>query len=890
MPLSTGTRLGAYQVLACIGVGGMGEVYRATDTKLKRDVALKVLPEAFARDAERMARFQREAEVLAALNHPNIAAIYGIEDSTEIRALVMELVEGPTLAERIKQAPILLDEAVHIAKQIADGVEYAHEKTIVHRDLKPANVKITPEGVVKILDFGLAKAFSEDPPAPADPSNAPTLTMGKTRLGAILGTPAYMAPEQARGIAADKRADIWAFGVVLYEMLTGKRLFKGRDTSEILAAVIKEEPHWDSAPERARPLLRRCLEKDPRRRLRDMGDAMPLLEEAAAPRSSRQSRRAWLAWGAGGLLFVTAAAALPFAVAHLREKPPAAAPVRFEVAAPSGGSFGIYLALSPDGRRLAFTGTGADGVERIWVRDLDAVEARPIEGTENPSSLMWSPDSRFIAFGAGNQLKKVDVAGGPPVTLCDSSSPVGSGAWSKRGVIVFGGRGSGPLQKVSEAGGVPGPLTALDSSHAEAYHSFPSFLEDGTHFVYYRNADGANQGIYAGSLDAKPNEQPARRLLGAQFDAVYAPSPDGGAGRLLFLRDGTLMAQPFDSNRLELSGEPGPVAERVGSANQYGNYSVSSNGALAYRAGGAVGGSELVWMDRSGKRLGAAGKPGQINGRISFEALSPDGKTVAFVSGTQQRGSDIWLYDLGRGTLSRFTFGPGVAVTPIWSPDSSRIAYGASPAAGSAAEDIYQKPASGAAKEELLLRVGHSLRLYDWSRDGKTIVYVPDIGAKTKADLWLLPTGGDHKPSPYLQTQFGEYDAEFSPDGRWMAYTSDESGAEQVYVQPVPPTGAKWQISTAGGSRARWRGDGKELFYMAADRKLMAVPVKASATLEAGIPQPLFASFVNDTQKYQFFYTPSADGQKFLMKVPAGADAAPPPITIVLNWQAASGK
>lgn len=873
-----GTRLGPYEILSSIGAGGMGEVYRAADTKLKRHVALKLLPEAFAGDAGRMARFQREAELLAALNHPHIAAIYGVEEFGGGRALVMELAEGETLAERIQRGPLPLPEALDIAGQIAAALEYAHEKGIVHRDLKPANVKVTPEGAVKVLDFGLAKALGDDRGASADAENSPTLTFGATQARVILGTAAYMAPEQARGKAVDKRADIWAFGVLLYEMVTGKRLFRGEDMSEILAAVIKEEPRWETVPARLRPLLQRCLEKDPRKRLRDIGDAMPLADAAPAESAPAESARPpRMPWAAAAACFLIAAATLPFAVSHLREKPPMAAEVRFEVPPPPKGNFDVYLALSPDGRRLAHTATGADGVLRIWVRDLDKVESRPIEGTENAQSLFWSPDSRFLAFGAGNQLKKVDVTGGPPITLCDSATPVGSGAWSRNGTIVFGGRGAGPMQKVAETGGVPSPITMLDRTHADSFHSFPFFLPDGSHFVYFRAASSPQyEGVYIGSLKESAAGQNPKPLLASQFDAIYAASPGGGIGNLLFLRDGTLMAQPFDPARLALAGEPVPVAEQVGSANQYGNYSASLSGTLAFRRGGAAGGSELVWMDRAGKRLETVGKPGPMN----FEALSPDGRTVAYVlSPATGTASDVWLYDFARGTSTRFTFRPGTVMTPIWSPDSSRIAYGAQVPGG---YDIYEKPASGAAKEQLVLRVGRNLRLSDWSRDGKTVVYSP---AARGADLYLLPMEGDHKPSPYLQTQFEEFSGQFSPDGRWMSYTSNESGQLQVYVQPVPPTGAKWQISTASGNRARWRRDGKELFYIAPDQNLMAVPIKAGAAFEAGIPQALFRTPIAQNQPNQFLYTPSPDGQKFLMRAPAGAEA-PSPITVVLNWQA----
>ena len=435
MPPPLGDRLGPYEILAPIGAGGMGEVYRARDTKLKREVAIKVLPEAFARDPERMARFQREAEVLASLNHPNIAAIYGVED----RALVMELVDGDS-----PKGPLSFDEAWHIAAQIAAALEYAHEKGIVHRDLKPANVKVTPDGVVKLLDFGLAKAFTNQREAsPTTTENSPTLTLGATEVGVILGTAAYMAPEQAKGKQVDKRADIWSFGVVLYELLTGERLFKGEDVADTLAHVLTKEPDLEKVPPKARKLLRRCLEKDPRKRLRDIGDAMELLDDAAAPAPVSHGRRPLRWMIAAGFALLVAAAALPFAFAHLREKPPVAEPVRFQIAPPEKASFENYVAPSPDGRFLAFTATGADGRASLWVRSLDSLDARLLSGTENASGPFWSPDSRFIAFGDGNKLKKVDVTGGPPITLCEVQNTVGSGAWSQDGVLVFGSRGGG---------------------------------------------------------------------------------------------------------------------------------------------------------------------------------------------------------------------------------------------------------------------------------------------------------------------------------------------------------------------------------------------------------------------------------------------------------------
>ncbi len=699
MSLSAGTRLGPYEILAPIGAGGMGEVYRATDTRLHREVAVKVSAERFSE------RFEREARAIASLNHTNICTLYDVGPNY----LVMELVEGPTLAERIKQGAIPLDEALKIARQIGDALEAAHDKGIVHRDLKPGNVKIKQDGTVKVLDFGLAKM---DGGYATASENSPTLTMGETKAGVILGTAAYMAPEQARGKQVDKRADIWAFGVVLNEMVTGKRLFGGEDLSEVMASVIKEEPRWDVVPPKLQRLLKACLEKDPKRRLRDIGDAWRLLEEVGQvpdlPTTQAGGPRHWVAWIAAG---VSALVAAGVSVVHFREQAPQPEPVRFQIPPPAKNNFDIYLALSPDGRHLAFTATGADGLSRIWVRELEALEARPLNGTEGAGSLMWSPDSRALAFGMGNQLKKVDIAGGPPLTLCDSPNTVGSGAWSKSGVIVFGGRGAGPLRQVSEAGGAASPVTSLDSG---GYHSFPSFLPDGRHFIYYRNAGGPEkQGIYLGSLDAKPNEQSSKRLVASSFGAVYGPSTNGGPGRVLFLREGTLMAQSFDDKRLELAGEAAPVAEHVGSTNQYGNFSAAANGSLAYRTGSA-GNTQLTWIDSQGKALNPVGEPGQY----ARMALAPDATRAAF----RRAGSgDLWVMEFAHGVSTRFTFTQqGLNDYPVWSPDSKYVVFESN---RTGRFELYRKASNGAGEDELLLQSDQDKMPTSWSRDGRFLLF-----------------------------------------------------------------------------------------------------------------------------------------------------------------------
>jgi serine/threonine protein kinase len=573
MALPPGTRLGPYEILAPLGAGGMGEVYRARDTTLGRDVALKILPAEFTSDPDRVARFRREARVLASLNHPNIAQIYGFDDSSGVRALVMELVEGPTLADRIAKGPLPIDEAVPIAKQIAEALEAAHEQGIIHRDLKPANIKVKDDGTVKVLDFGLAKAL-EPMSAGINPDStaSPTITSPAqpTGVGVILGTAAYMSPEQAKGRPADKRSDIWAFGCVLYEMITGRRPFQGSGVGEVLASVIKEAPKWDDFPIEVRGLLQRCLEKDPKKRLRDIGDAMLLMisgtPEAPSARQTPTSRLSWAVATVFGL------AALALAAIHFLEKPPVRPTVaRFQIRLPGevkftpGGSFTI----SPDGRHVAFSAVNTNNRPGVWVQDLDALDARELAGTfTGPAAppFFWSPDSRYVVYSENSpKLKKVDITTGTPQDICDKPGPPIGGSWNKDGLIIFGSSTAG-LWKVPAAGGTPAPLTKLDESRHERNHELPSFLPDGHHFLYLRRSatNPEESGVFAGSIDDAPERQSKKRILATSFGGYYVPGNNAGSGWLLFLSDGTLMAQPFDSVKLERSGEPVPVAEDVG--------------------------------------------------------------------------------------------------------------------------------------------------------------------------------------------------------------------------------------------------------------------------------------------------------------------------------------
>ncbi len=799
----------------------MGEVYRARDTKLKRDVALKVLPAAFANDPDRMARFQREAEVLASLNHPNIAHLYGIEE----RALVMELVEGENL-----KGPLPVETALNYAKQIADALEYAHERGVIHRDLKPANVMITPAGVVKVLDFGLAKAI-DDPGAPASAgevraSNSPTLTMGATRAGMILGTAAYMSPEQATGRTADSRADIWSFGVLLYEMLTGRQLFAGESTGEVLASVIKEQPDLSPAPAQVRRLLKSCLEKDRKNRLQAIGD-WRLALEPLAPFVAAKAGGRWV-WPVVAVALLLALTAVSFL--HFRETPAALPSGRFDVALPLPQSTAPSFSLSPDGRTLAFT-SDQGGPIRVWVRPLDSIESRPLPGTDGATYPFWSPDNANLGFFAQGKLKKIALAGGPAQTLCDAPTPRG-GAWNRDGVIIFGNL-TGSLLRVSDEGGAPAPITKLASSGNQESHRYPEFILGSKRFLFtYFNGPPDTAGIYAGSIDGAPPV----RILPDLSRAVYVPAAGGSrTGHLLFLREDTLMALPFDSDKLRATGALVPLAEELSLAANtgFGAFSASENGVLVYRSGGFSRDRSLVWLDRQGKQLAAVVSEPQ---ELGYPALSPDGKRAAYTIRSSSEVADIWLHDLERGAPTRFTFGGAYSFSPVWSPDGS-IVFVRRPRATT--YDVYKEPANGTGKEELLLHGGSNATPSDISPDGKLLVYT-ETEEKTKNDLWLLPLQGEHKPEKYLDSPFDELYAQFSPIGKWMAYASDESGQFQVYVQPIPATGEKHQISGMGGQRPRWRRDGKELFYVAADGKLMAVPVTITGTkFDSGVPQPL---------------------------------------------------
>jgi eukaryotic-like serine/threonine-protein kinase len=895
MSLSAGTRLGPYEIRSALGAGGMGEVYRARDTTLNRDVAIKVLPDLFANDQERLARFRREAQVLAALNHPNIAHIHGFEDWGGIHALVMELVEGPTIADRIARGPIPLDEALPIARQIADALEAAHEQGIIHRDLKPANIKLRPDGIVKVLDFGLAKARKPSPVA-ADVSQSPTITSPAMMTGAsvILGTAAYMAPEQAKGRAADKRGDVWAFGCVLYEMVTGKRAFEGEDVTDTLAFVLTKEPDWTALPPNTSSsihrLLRRCLVKDRKGRLADIADArleledvgrFPIASERIELRGDRPLRSSL---AVGGWIAASVLAAVTAGVGwqHLRDASAPSEPVRFQIFAPQHTTGIGSPVLSPDGRRLAFPARGQDGRRRLWIRSLDSVDARPLGGTEDVvDPVFWSPDSRFIGFATGTSLKKVDVTGKPPITLCDrcgASSGLLSrgGAWSRDAIIVYAAAGWG-LWRIPEGGGVPARVGAIDT-----YGGYPTFLPDGRHFLYSRLSGGSeNNGVVVGSVDSTAERPNARLIIAGVFGSGYVPSRDPDVGYLLFVHDSTLMAQPFDARRLTLTGEAVSIAEHVPTASPPMAFSASASGTLAFKSADLpTDASKLAWFDREGKSLGLLGQPG-LHGNVSF---SPDGKRLVVDRiESDTRARHVWTIDVSRGVFSRVNPSRADDYAPAVSADG-RVVF-------TSGADLYVTPASGAMQPEVLFKSPTVKHANDWSPDGRFLLF-DDHHPTQQQDLWILPLVGDRKPIPLLVTAADEAPAHFSPDGKWVAYSSDESGRREIYVRDfapdhVPAVGfGKWQISTAGGDKPRWRRDGKELYYIVPAGKLMAVAVKTAPTFEPAVPVPLFDVIVSS---YSFFpYDIAADG-RFLINIPADPDTSTP-ITVVLNWMAALKK
>ncbi|HEY7185468.1 MAG TPA: protein kinase [Vicinamibacterales bacterium] len=878
---AAGLRVGAYEVVAPLGAGAMGEVYSARDTKLNRIVALKVLPERFALDPDRAARFKREAQLLATLNHPNIAAIYGLEESNPstgsgqaaIKALVLELVEGPTLADRIALGSISVAEALTIARQIAEALEAAHEKGIIHRDLKPANIKIATNGMVKVLDFGLAKVWDGAPQT--DVSASPTLTATDPGGRTILGTPAYMSPEQARGQSLDRRTDIWSFGCVLYEMLAGRAPFAGDTISDTLAAILEHEPDWAALPATVpvavRTLIRRCLEKDGRRRLRAAGDAALEIDDVSTESKEAQDvfitasrNRERLVWIVATLVLSTIA--LTLGISYLRT-PADVAHMRVDIITPSTDA-PTSFAISPDGRRLVFVAYD-QGQARLWLRPLDATTAQPLAGTEGATYPFWSPDSRALGFFADGKLKRIDVRGGLPQTLASAPSGRG-GTWNPDGLIVFAPTAVGSLSSVQSSGGDVATVTNVDRPN-QASHRFPQFLPDGRRFLFFVQGPPDTQGVYIGALDSLKTQ----RVTATDSAAAYLTG-----GWLLFLRQGTLVARRFSPTTGELTGDPIAVADPVGLdvSNFSGAFSVSREGIVAYRSIGN-GRRQLIWFDRTGKPLGTLGGPD--DNELVGPSLSPDGRKVA-VHRTLQGNTDIWIFDAARET--RFTFDAGRDLFPIWSPDGRSIAFDSN---RSGHRYFYQKRSDLAGAEVPFLETPEDKVLNDWSPDGQSILYVTPNNPKTGADIWYVPLSGDRQPVPFVETPFLERAGQFSPDGQWVAYQSNETGRYEIYVRSFPGPGGQQQVSTSGGIQARWRSDGHELYYVAADGKLMAVSITMrGAAIEPGTPVALFQTRIwgggtNATLGHQYDVSP--DG-RFLINS-AIEDVATAPITLLLNWK-----
>ncbi|MGA9883918.1 MAG: protein kinase [Candidatus Acidiferrales bacterium] len=898
-----GTKLGPYEILSPLGAGGMGEVYRARDTRLDRTVAVKILPDHLADRAELRERFEREARTIASLNHPHICTLFDIGQHDGTDFLVMECLEGETLAQRLTKGPLPLEQVLQYAIQIADALDKAHRKGVVHRDLKPGNIMLTKTGA-KLLDFGLAKLQQGASPATAV-SQLATMSPAITAQGMIVGTLQYMAPEQLEGKEADARTDIFAFGAVVYEMATGRKAFEGKSQASVIAKILESEPPPISSLQPMTPpaldrAVKKCLAKEPDDRWQsavDLHDELKWIADGGAqsatgaapiPAVGTRWRRAlpWMLLGAA----VIVAAIFAWAYQRAVHAPaPIAKVMRFQIPitsplAQGGGRF----AISPDGRQLAYAATGSDDISRLWVRPLDSLEARPLPGTETSvfPPFFWSPDSRYVAFGADGKLKTVDVASGTVETLCDAPGLVVGGSWNRDGVIIFGSF-PGSIMRVSASGGTATPITALDPSRQESTHWMPSFLPDGRHFIYWRvSSKAGSSGVYVGSINTNPDEQDLKPLMVSDSSAAYAPSSDPDSGQLLFMRNGSLMAQPFDARTLQLSGAPVIVAENVGAFQNDGFFSVSADGILVYRtADVSATALQPTWFNRQGRVLGTAGEPSNYG----QPALSRNGIKAAFTQYSSGAKESVWLIDFTRGTSTRLTFGSD-AEEPVWSADGKSLIFGSNP---NGIFDLYQKPANGASGEELLLKSSEDKIPTDVSRDGRYLLY-DSLDPKTAADIWVLPLQGDRKPFPFLSTNFIEGDAHFSPDGHWVAYDSDESGHDEVYVRPFSPdssgtdasgAGAKWQVSYGGGDEPQWSADGKELYYVTPDWKVMEADVTTSPTFQAGTPKLLFQAPqqpIGSNGRY------TIDGKKFLFLAPAGkAGQAQTSFTVVLNWQAA---
>ena len=876
MALAPGDLIGPYSVTAPIGKGGMGEVWKAHDTRLGRDVAIKVLPAALSQEADRRARFEREARVLASLNHSNIASIYGIEDVSgeaghSVLALVMEFVEGETLADRLARGALPYDEAIPLAHQIADALDAAHEKGIIHRDLKPANIMVTPAGKAKVLDFGLAKAL-EGEPAATDISQSPTLSRAVTQQGLILGTAAYMSPEQVQGKAMDHRTDVWSFGVVLYELLTGRRPFSGDTVQGTLASILRDEPDWQAVPEKARRLLRLCLEKDPRRRLRDIGDMRLLLEDS--PSTSAPSR--WSRWIAGGSIALATVALIAWwtATRPSNETQPL---VRFDIdldqGSPSTYFYGPNAVLSPDGTRMVFVAEGPDGMPHLYARRLDERASVELPGTEGAHSPFVSTDGRWVGFFAQGRLKRIALDGGTALPIVEVANPRG-GSWEGDGSIVLSLGSTNRLGRIAPSGGEMQVLTEFRPG--ETTHRWPQVLPDGKGVLFTASANAV--GFDAGSVMAvRPGERLGTLLVKGGSHARYLAS-----GHLVYFRGGTLFAQKFDIDRLETDGREVPVLEDVAYSNLNGGaqFDVSLTGAAIYTsAAGGLGQMSINWMDASGETTPLLARPGLY----LWPRLSPDGQRLAL---TTVQGANLSnaVYDRARDTLTPLAFESHVASAPMWTADGRTILFRSEGGMSWIRSD-------GASTAQALTRSQYIQ--YPWSihPDGKRLAFF-EQGPPSGFQMWTLPldtSNGGLKaagpPEPFVVTPMVTFHPAFSPDGRWIAYDSNESGRFEVHVRPFPPgSGGSWIVSAGGGSLPAWSSNGRELFYKTFDQHLMVVPYTTTAdSFVADKPRLWSATPLADTGTYPN-YDVAPDGRRLVVLMPIEPPRGRPRVTFISNF------